>query len=175
MKYLLIALLFGQFFACSPDEAFRCEDTDGDGDCCTVHRQPIDCNDSIPCTNDFCVNGYCFNVPVNCDDGVSCTQDWCNPKAGYCDYIDTCHASPCTFDTIPDPVYGNDYCKVIVCVNGNMYNTVRSCNDGNLCTNDFCAGEQCHNAPVNCDDGTDCVNTGMCWCDMATGNCVYYN
>ncbi len=45
------------------------------------------------------------------------------------------------------------------------------CDDGNLCTNDFCGWSygQCEHMPVSCDDGNPCTDD---YCDPASG-CVY--
>lgn len=145
-----------------------------DGDACTVDScengyctyTTISCDDLNHCTNDFCINGVCQILPVDCDDGVACTVDSCNPTillGEGCYYNDTCN-SPCAFDTV---LTGTDWCKITVCVNGDIYNTIRPCNDGDACTNDYChEGEDaCVYPPVNCDDGT-----GQPFCCI-DGNC----
>lgn len=149
-----------------------CNDWDGctndvcDGIYCSY--QQINCSDGDNCTHDVCAGGVCINPTLNCDDGNSCTVDGCAIKSGVCDNIDTC-LELCSFDTIIDPTF-NEWCKVVVCVDGVEHNTVRSCDDGDLCTNDICYSEQCHNPEVNCDDGS---GTGLWWCDDATGYCLY--
>lgn len=158
-----------QQYAC--DDGDACTNDDCEGIYCIY--EPINCNDTDNCTNDICAGGVCINITVNCDDGRSCTMDACVPQDGICENVDTCTiVPPC--DTVPDPNYydptfGDSYCKLIIC----GQNTVRSCNDGDPCTNDYCVEglRECVNSDVNCDDGSDCVNTGTCWCD--NGYCVY--
>ncbi len=130
---------------------------------------PKECAD-FNCTNNECLNGICILFPVNCDDGYSCTRDRCIEKDGQCQNIDTCYVDPCTFDTIPQANNPTDWCKVTVCVNGNVYNTQRNCNDYNLCTNDICGANHCMNIPINCDDGT---GTPF-WCDSIYQDNVWY-
>jgi hypothetical protein len=130
------------------------------------------CDDDDACTVDNCINyseyGTCQHIAVNCNDLDACTYDNCSEKDGHCLNTDTCGF--CPFDTLIDPAY-NDYCKVIVCVNGVIFNTPRSCNDGNACTNDVCFSETCYNFPVNCDDG----GGGAWWCEPVNGKgmCFY--
>lgn len=45
---------------------------------------PMSCDDSNPCTIDFCVDGQCEHVLDACDDGDKCTVDQCIVDKGGC-------------------------------------------------------------------------------------------
>ena len=141
------------------------------GDACTQEGHcvgaDVTCDDGNSCTGDWCdpVDG-CMHDPVAgaCDDGSACTTgDTCT--AGSCTGTPvTCaDTNPCT-DEWCDPASG--------CV---ISNHTRSCNDNNACTtgeaclDGVCAGGQ----DVDCDDGNLCTSE---YCDPAQNGCVYeYN
>jgi len=102
---------------------------------------PLDCDDSDPCTLDFCADtsGICQHVAANnpCDDGDPCTaDDWC--VAG------ECHGLP------------------ISCAPGH------ECVGGSCECTASCAGQACGETPCgescgSCDDGFEC-DQGQCVC-----------
>ena len=146
-----------------------------DGDVCTVKDkcvagscapgQLIACDDSNPCTTDFCnpLKGCTF-IPnsLPCDDGDRCTVgDTC--QHGVCvpgGPLACDDANVCTNDSC-DPKTG---CKHIA--------NRAICEDGNRCTvADTCNLGQCVPGPVRaCDDSNQCTAD---LCDPATGNCLF--
>jgi len=168
-----------------------------DGDECTVNDTcsmgtckgvPRDCDDHDPCTDDSClpdhgcyhtyhyracddgnactVNDYCnashvcTGYPVRCDDHNPCTQDMCDPNVGCVfaprDGIACDDQDPCTV---------NDRC-----VQGTCKGTPIDCEDGNLCTRDYCDVFGCHHEPITgaCDDKNACTTGETC----VTGQCI---
>jgi len=94
------------------------------------------CDDGDGCTkDDTCADGECSGMPVVCDDENVCTSESCDPETG-------------------------------ACVTKDLDST--QCNDEDECTaGDACAGGQCLPAgPLSCDDGNICTDD---WCDPLTG------
>ena len=131
-------------------------------------KDPVipDCDDDIPCTNDFCNEeaNECSNVPRNerCSDGQYCDGvEICDPEDG-------CKAGPppncndntvCTTDTCDE---ATDSCKHTQ-NNG-------SCSNGLYCDGvETCSPTGCKpGTPPNCADSTSCtIDT----CDEATDSC----
>jgi hypothetical protein len=90
----------------------RCEDSDP----CTIDycdpssgcvHEEMDCDDGIHCTVDTCVNGNCTHTPNNtiCADAFSCTEDVCSVTLGRCTNIRN--------DSVCNP--GSDKCKIYTC------------------------------------------------------------
>ena len=77
---------------CTPKEC-------SDGVC--VKLTPVDCDDSIDCTDDTCepTTGECLNTAadINCDDGNTCTTDTCSAAFG-CNYASKVNYSACGND-----------------------------------------------------------------------------
>ncbi|MBK8939605.1 MAG: hypothetical protein IPM79_18795 [Polyangiaceae bacterium] len=156
---------------------------------------PLDCNDNVGCTADFCdlatdscqhtaqdascndglvcngvetcdeVAGCLSGQPVLCSDSFACTSEACSEVAGGCVY--TPNNASCN-----DGLFCNgvETCSVNQgCVPG----TAPSCNDGVGCTSDSCSNAlaACVNAPNNadCDDGVFCNGTESC---NPTQDCV---
>ncbi len=123
---------------------------------------PINCNDVIICTEDFCdaLTGNCEHTPMNCDDGNVCTDDFCDPAVG-CIHTNnalTCDdGNACTI---------NDACSAGICKG-----TAINCNDNDLCTIDTCnpLTGACVFTP-KCNDNNACTNDS---CDPATGQCTH--
>jgi len=156
-------------------------------DRCTVSGH---CWDDNVCTVDTCVDGSCDHVPVYdrkecdldgvpgvcisgvcgenpCDDASECTWDLYRPD-GSCFYITIPTGSPCDWNgesgVCIDGVCEQDPCKGVVC------------DDGDLCTRDWCVPTdttalhyECGAYPVSCSDGNDCTDDGPC--DPDTGEC----
>jgi hypothetical protein len=155
---------------------------------------PVDCGDSVGCTDDSCDEAAdaCVNAPNNavcddgefcngtevcdpandcqagtprdCDDGVGCTDDSCDEAADAC-------------VNAPDNAVCDDgeFCNgTEVCdpTNDCQAGAPRDCDDGVGCTDDSCneATDSCEHTPNDglCDDGDFC--NGVETCD-ATGDC----
>ena len=124
---------------------------------CVQCLSAADCDDGNPCTNDVCnVLGSCEN-PTNtlsCDDGLFCTA------------TDVCSGGVC--------VGGGNACIGSVCDETNNQCVecllAADCDDGNLCTDEACIGNNCvyTNNTVPCDDGLFCTQTDTC----SGGACV---
>jgi hypothetical protein len=152
-----------------------------DGKC--VAAKPKDCNDGNPCTDDWCdpsagckhqpnsaacsdddpctsgdtcAAGICqAGTAIACDDSNPCTNDSCSPLLGC---VHAANSTPCDDQ---DPCTMTDTCVAGVCAGTGAAN----CDDGNLCTSDFCEPLiGCSHAPnkVPCDDGDPCTTTDAC-------------
>ncbi|MDI1451741.1 hypothetical protein, partial [Polyangium sp. 6x1] len=154
---------------------------------------PLNCDDGVPCTDDFCdqVTGGCKHVEndgkcsdgafcngaetcdkvagckpgtaVDCNDGFACTADTCNEA------MDACAHAPSNA-ACDDNVFCNgvETCEVgLGCQAGSPV----VCNDNFSCTVDSCSNAQkkCVFAPNDaaCSDGLAC--TGVEVCDPAGG------
>jgi hypothetical protein len=148
---------------------------------------PIDCDDGVDCTDDFCdeVNDTCVHTPLDaaCDDGVACTVDSCDPVNGcvhtpddslcsnglycdgqeFCDPLLNCQDGP---DPCTAPLKCDEALDVCVdCLSDGQ------CDDGLWCNGtETCVGGVCQpGTPVDCNDGVSCtVDT----CDEATQSCI---
>src|SRR2546428_604600 len=125
------------------------------------------CDDGDACTTvDICRGGNCVgSAPPSCDDGNLCTDDSCNPATGCVHTPNT--ASCADFDACPT----GDPCAGGRCVAG----PPRSCDDGNLCTDDACRPDTgcvyTPNAAV-CDDGDACTTDDICTQGTCTGRAL---
>ena len=180
----------------APDhEGFPCEDgglcTLGDKcveGVCTAGMQ-VNCNDGNPCTADSCIadsgcvhennvapcndgnlctagdacgDGACVpGAEKSCDDGNTCTDDGCDPETG-CTHLpnklECDDDNGCTL---------GDHCAAGWCT----FSGLKSCNDGNPCTDDACdteAGCTHANNVASCDDGNPCSTGDHC----EGGGCV---
>ena len=146
------------------------------------------CNDGNACTTvDTCASGACTgNTPPNCDDANACTLDSCDNVKG-CQHTDTsascsdgnvctddsCEPSKgCVFVNNTKPCDDKSVCTTVdtcaggVCVGGSP----KSCDDGNLCTDDSCDTlKDCQHAnnTAVCDDANQCTDPDAC----ASGTC----
>ncbi len=134
------------------------------GGCVTVNDDTNVCSDGNPCTLDRCTSGACGpNGTVSCpDDSNPCTSPFCAPDAG-CGFV---------FNTAScddgDGCTVNDRCAAGTCMPG----APRNCDDGQVCTRDFCAqdaGYCVHISPDPfsgeiwpCDDGNPCTTGDSC-------------
>jgi len=41
---------------------------------------PFNCGDNYLCSNEFCMEGICYNEEVDCSDEDDCTDDSCNEE-----------------------------------------------------------------------------------------------
>jgi hypothetical protein len=94
------------------------------------------CDDTVACTEDGCVDGRCEHDPsecacvtaADCDDGDPCTADTCSDGA-------TCDHVPVSGDTCDDL----DACTAEdSCVQGRCVGVEVDCDDGRSCTVDSC-------------------------------------
>ncbi len=133
-------------------------------------------NTAAPCERKTCVSDMCVRtplctgsqtccgsacVPAGCTDSNPCTRDACSAATSLCTHTpDT--ALACS---------GTDPCKVYSCgADGTCFASDRNCEDGNVCTVNFCrAGIGCdfHYASNDCNDSNPCTimdrcNTGVC-------------
>ena len=140
------------------------------------------CSDNNRCTIDH--NGNCEEsgcLPpnerpqVNCDDGDICTED------EICDPIDGCANEPRPGNSCNDgdACTDGDVCDESgECAGDKIDNCciyVGDCDDGDLCTNDFCDGVPenpsgtCSHADVECEDPDACTSLN---CNPADGSCT---
>jgi len=138
------------------------------GDVCARGRctggQAVGCDDGNPCTDDTCDRAtgcrYAENA-AKCDDGNLCTRDdrCADRRCAGGPPRDCDDDKPCTDDTCA-PAIG--------CVH--IGNTA-ACDDDDPCTTgDRCAGRQCVGGPpLRCDDGNICTDD---WCERSAG-CVH--
>ncbi len=92
------------------------------------------CNGAFACKNAACV--YDGKILL-CDDKSPCTKDSCHPEKG-CQHVPLAGCATCTED--------------------------KTCDDGNICTYDFCLTGQCKwpGATLGCDDGSACTVGDAC-------------
>lgn len=117
---------------------------DGAGSC-TGCTDPAQCADGNDCTDDVCTTGVCSNPPVV--EGQACST-------GFCETNGTPSCVGCTSDvhcSAPSPRCDQGTC--VACL-ANI-----DCDDGNDCTSDLCAMDQCDHSPVT--DGVLCPS-GLC-------------
>jgi hypothetical protein len=123
-----------------------------------VHHcyQQADCDDSNPCTDDFCdETGHCSFAgnTASCDDGNRCTtSDACS--GGACvggPPLDCDDGNPCTDDSC-NPAIG---CAHL--------NNTSPCSDGDPCTlNDVCGGGHCAGTYADTDGDSVCDGLDNC-------------
>ena len=130
-----------------------CSKKDG---CSNQLDNTLPCTDGDPCSiNDACVDGTCKATPLTCDDKNPCTVDACDGLGGCKNIVvdgkDCDDGDPCTV---------SDVCKVAKCSG-----VVKTCDDGNACTEDACKEGTCaYLAGVGkqCDDGNACTSGDKC-------------
>ncbi len=134
---------------------------DGAGQCeCDVGDCEIDgdCDDENACTGDVCVDGSCRNVlfPEN----TPCTGAGACP--GTCSTDGVCECLPeCESNADCASMSGVSNECAFSCVEGQcVFDTPRdsNCDDGNECTIDTCAGEECVYSDVSVVANVTCVN-----------------
>ena len=155
---------------CTPLSTLDCDDGNPctDDACdpvtgCKHVDNVLPCDDGNSCTTgDVCGAGTCAGAgSLDCDDGNPCTQDSCLPGGGcsHSDLVGACNdGDPCTI---------NDACAGGLCVSG----APMDCDDGNVCTDDFCDLDgTCQHMPntAACSDGNPCTLGDHC----AGGSCT---
>ncbi len=130
----------GTLFACNDNNPCTNDSCNIDTAACVYIPNSQACTDNDPCTDgDKCMGGECVPGPSpDCNDNKLCTDDYCDSQ-GVCRNM---------------PISG-------------------ACDDGNDCTyNDTCIGGNCKGgAPVSCDDNNLCTND---WCEQV-GGCKHSN
>jgi len=150
-------------------DAISCDD----GDQCTLDS----CDAAVGCVNaidagalcedgdDACIknetcqaNGACEGTPFTCDDGNTCTIDEC--YANDCNYTELQAGTSCS---------DGDACTEFDKCNdkGTCLGQDVTCDDGNVCTNDFCNNATgCETSNVSngtvCDDDNPCSSLSEC-------------
>jgi hypothetical protein len=168
--FVLLLLALGAMPLVGCSESAQCRD---DKDCddqnaCTDDRcysVPVRCDhmpvqDWTHCDFDgldgICISGVCGENP--CDDGNECTDDLPGDECIYMPFT----GRSCDWNgesgVCIDGVCEEDPCKGVVC------------DDGDLCTNDWCWLGECRTPPVNCSDRNTCTDDT---CDPDTGECDY--
>ncbi len=152
---------------------------------CQTCVNPIDCTDTIACTQEACVAGVCIitpndqlcgngvfcdgvetcdlvagcqlGTPVICDDGVGCTLDTCDEFSATC--VSTANNALCDNGQFCD---GTETCDTITgCLAGTT-----PCNDGIACTIDACNEmiDTCVPVPIDsvCNNALYCDGLEVC-------------
>ncbi|UCE19664.1 MAG: amidohydrolase family protein [Gemmatimonadota bacterium] len=103
---------------------------------------------------------------LDCDDGNPCTEDYCDSLLVQCQHDPHDPGTPCDDD---DPCTEND-----VCDNGICRGIPKDCEEGDLCTEDFCESNtgECRHTPRDCNDGDPCTDDS---CNPLTGGCEHIN
>ncbi|MCS6798083.1 MAG: hypothetical protein NZ898_06090 [Myxococcota bacterium] len=158
----------------------RCDGTRG----CTHTNNASACNDGDACTTgDRCRDGRCEGTPRPCMDAHACTHDRC--VGGSC--VHEPDSSRCPPGQMCSPTAGcttTDRCAGVDCNDGNVCTddfcdpatgrcssvpNADSCDDGNRCTvMDVCVDGECTGRPMPCDDGNPCTDDD---CNPTTGMC----
>jgi hypothetical protein len=151
------------------------------GGVCGGSTNPLNCNDSNPCTIDSCdpvlgcihqaapagttcsdgnpCNGMetcqgatcVVGTPLSCDDGIACTTDTCDPVTG-CQHTPIPNGGSCSDG---NPCNGLETCQGGTCLPGSLAPDGTSCSDNNACNGaEICRGGVCQaGTPLNCNDG----------------------
>ena len=131
--------------------------------CVNTPNDANDCSNNDVCDGqEVCVAGGCVQgVPLQCDDDNPCTDDECDDVDGCVYHVND--DNTCLDDHLCN---GKETCVGGACVPGKPM----ACNDGNLCTDDWCVptdGCVSANNSVPCDDGDTCTTEDTCM----TGTC----
>ncbi len=126
--------------ACTPSFTLACNTgVCSDGQCSWPYSccaTDGDCNDSVLCTTDKCINQHCQFQPI-----PSCCMG-----AGDCN-----DSNPCTADTCPGPGANCSFAPIGGCCTTNI-----GCDDKNACTIDTCSKNVCTNQNTCCSADVDC-------------------
>ncbi|MGB0714654.1 MAG: hypothetical protein ACPGXK_02180, partial [Phycisphaerae bacterium] len=181
--------LENNFSGCLPPTPFCIDDGKGAPLCVEcIFGDNAPCDDSNPCTADFCdLAGVCRNAPdpkngISCADSLFCNgaevcQDGvCQSLVAPCDDENPCTDDSCdenmdsctnTNDDTNDPDDGLFCNGVDTCLNGAIIpGDPPTCDDNNPCTDDSCddvMGCVQTNNTVDCDDGDECTLDDACF------------
>lgn len=135
---------------CTADSCNPSSPASGAGGCVHTNLNGLACDDGDVCSGpDVCTDGVCMgNSPLSCDDSNPCTNDYCNYPGG-------CVHQPIAFIPCDDgdACNGQDTCNEAgVCVHANPGGEGSLCDDGDPCTvDDVCTGGLCSGeAPSDC-------------------------
>ncbi|MFK7987034.1 MAG: hypothetical protein AB8I08_13500 [Sandaracinaceae bacterium] len=119
------------------------------------------CDDSVPCTIDQCLEGTCSNTP---EDTMCTAAADGRCEADGCQYP-TCTGATCTAGPCQEAECAGDMCvRTSTCEDGEMCCggecAAAGCDDGNPCTIDSCGATGCEHFPVDsmCDDSNPCTD-----------------
>lgn len=124
------------------------------GDGVSACRVPVCSEDAGGCT---------FRL-LDCDDGNPCTDDTCDIERNECTHV----ARECNCDELQ---CSECFCDV---ARGGCVVAPVSCDDGNICTDDYCSDGECHNVQRNCGcDGDHVFGDACtkCGCSVDGGGC----
>ena len=174
----------GELLVCDDGNICTDDSCDPEGGC-TFLPNAVQCDDSDECTtSDTCAAGVCQGgEPIICDDTNDCTDDYCDPQSGCaftpnevpcddsnaCTEADTCVAGICEggglLDCDDDNFCTDDACDALLgCI---QLENALECDDGNACTAaDICQNGECQGEVLVCDDGNSCTVDS---CDPVTG------
>jgi cysteine-rich repeat protein len=156
---------------CSGEGALQCDDANpctkdscAPGGGCSHLPLEGPCNDLEACTTgDTCQAGKCVGLaPLDCDDGNTCTKDSCGANG--------CIHEPLTQTACDDSnqCTTTDLCAAGICVGSG----VKSCDDGKICTTEYCDPAIGCVTQVNaspCDDGNLCTTADTCFLGACKG------
>ncbi len=179
---------------CGDGDACTQNDTCSGGTC---QGSAVTCDDGNACDGvETCDKGVgCLSgKPLNCDDGIKCTNDFCSSLSGckhepvhalcqdgeLCNGSEACDADKgCVGQNLPDMTPCNDQSNCTSddhCVSGVCVGQGKSCDDGNACTQDQCdVAAGCSYSALTgtpCSDGNECTvgdtcDTGTCKAGVA--------
>lgn len=132
---------------------------------CTVDS---DCDDSIPCTGDYCVQGTCRNYDSCGADCDYCPPEACNLATGSCELVDQtdpaeiCGATGAAHCGVSADPCGATDCDV--CGQVPICHSDGDCNDQDACTTDVCRNGVCDSDPIAdcCQSENDCDDNVLC-------------
>jgi hypothetical protein len=153
---------------------------------------PVNCADSVDCTDDICDEdmNVCVNLPNDakcepderCDRIRGCVSTVCESDIDCKDYndctIDTCVDSTCLYENNPGPCEDGYWCtEDDECVDGECTGTLRDCGEAaEPCDKMTCDEEnqQCIEEPrqdgEECEDGLYCTENDTCTAGVCDGN-----
>jgi hypothetical protein len=134
---------------------------------------PLSCDDSIECTNDFCLPdvgcindiGGCCKSDADCDDGDPCTTP------AICKSLACTGGAPVDCSSFDAPCYQgtcdavDGTCSAVALVDGTP------CDDGSEGTSeDACESAECVGVPNGCNDKNSCTIDSL---EAARGKCLH--
>ncbi len=147
-------------------------DAGADADAAPQCTTNADCDDGVYCDGvETCVAGVCMpGTPVDCNDNITCTQDFCDESTQVCQHVASDQA--CSNGSFCDGVEAcNPGASGADPTTGCVAGTPVNCDDGITCTTDSCddTTRSCIHTPSNaaCDDGLYC--DGVETCDPVNG------
>ncbi len=185
---------------CGYVDGCNCGDCSSDFDCvdgactakpCSELCQEVDCGDhkdcdcgecggTLTCSANKCIPPSCVDICAakqcgteqgcicgECGACEQCTEGVCAPAPP------TCGAKTCGFDTCGNPCGACKACETCndgVCGQTGQCCENKDCEDGNLCTVNYCQGTTC--AQVNAADGVACGGDKICKQGVCSAGCL---